>query len=45
MKKELLHAEADLSVPKTDLLRARRAGGSTPELRDWGVNSEYGVLL
>lgn len=44
MKKELLHAEADLSVPKTDPLRARLEGGSTPELRDWGVNSEYGVL-
>lgn len=44
MKKELRHAEADLSVPNTDLLKARREGGSTPELRDWGVNSEYGVL-
>ena len=44
MKKELLHAEADISVPKSDLLRARREGGSTPELRDWGVNSEYGIL-
>ncbi len=44
MKKEVLHAEADLAVGRTDVLRVRRAGGSTPELRDWGVNSEYGVL-
>ncbi|MCK5622518.1 MAG: hypothetical protein KAJ11_09525, partial [Alphaproteobacteria bacterium] len=25
-------------------LRARRQGGGTPVLRDWGSNAEYGVL-
>ena len=26
------------------ILRARTDGGGTPQLKDWGVNSEYGVL-
>ena len=32
------------SVDTTGALRARRPPGGTPELADWGMNSEYGVL-
>ncbi len=44
MKKDFLNAGADYSQNYTDSLRVRREDGSTPELQDWGVNSEYGVL-
>lgn len=44
MKKNILNAEADLSVQFTNTLKARRENGATPELQDWGINSEYGVL-
>ena len=44
MKKQILSAEADHSVPLFDSLKTRQNDGSTPELQDWGINSEYGVL-
>ncbi len=44
MKKQVWNAEADLSVKFTDTLTTRRDNGATPELADWGINSEYGVL-
>ncbi len=44
MKKELPSSQADHSIKFIDTLQTRRTGGPTPELEDWGINSEYGVL-
>ncbi len=44
MKKENVIAEASLSAETVDLLRTRRADGTTPKLMNWGIDSEYGVL-
>ncbi len=44
MKKDILSAEADILVNFRESVTSRRENGSTPEINDWGVNSEYGVL-
>ncbi len=44
VKKEMNNVEMSFSPVPTDVLSARRKDGLTPELKDWGVDSEYGML-